>query len=175
MQGLSNAYGRLLSGLALVASLLLGAMMLIICADVLLRNVAVIPGVRGIDWSNEVSEGLLYLITLLAAPWLLRQGQHIRVDLLLRALPRHVAWRCEIVTDVLAFGCCVALVWYGARATWASYAAGSMTIKTLITPEWWSLAPLPVAFLLLAIEVVFRLQRLLAGERAPRDDAVSAS
>lgn len=175
MQRLSAAYGRLLAGLALLASLLLAAMMLIICADVLLRNVALIPGMRGVEWSNEVSEALLYLITLLAAPWLLRQGQHIRVDLLLRALPRRVAWQCEIVADVLAFGCCVALVWYGARATWASYAAGSTTIKTLITPEWWSLAPLPLAFALLAVEVVFRMQRLLAGERAPRDDAVSAS
>ncbi|MBN9460284.1 MAG: TRAP transporter small permease [Burkholderiales bacterium] len=175
MQRLSAAYDRLLAGLALLASLLLGAMMLIICADVLLRNVALIPGMRGIEWSNEVSEALLYLITLLAAPWLLRQGQHIRVDLLLRALPRRVAWQGEIVADVLAFGCCVALVWYGARATWASYAAGSTTIKTLITPEWWSLVPLPLAFALLAVEVVFRMQRLLTGERAPRDDAVSAS
>lgn len=175
MRAISAAYGRLLNALMIAASLMLAAMMLIICADVLLRNVAIVPGLRGLEWSNEISETLLYLITLLAAPWLLRQGQHIRVDLLLRALPRRVAWQCEIVADVLAFGCCVALVWYGARATWASYAAGSTTIKTLITPEWWSLVPLPVAFALLAVEVAFRMQRLLTGERAPRDDAVSAS
>ena len=35
------------------------------------------------------------------------------------------------------------------------------------------LAPLPVAFLLLAIEMGFRMRRLHLGERAPRDDAVS--
>lgn len=175
MHALSAAYDRLLLALAIVASLMLAAMMLIICADVLLRNVALIPGVHGVEWSNEVSETLLYWITLLAAPWLLRQGQHIRVDILLRAIPKRVAWGCELLADVLALGCCIALVVYGAKAAWASYAAGSVTIKTLVTPEWWSLVPLPAAFALLAIEVVFRMHRLLSGERAPRADAVSAS
>lgn len=175
MERFSAAYDGLLNALFIVASLMLGAMMLIICADVLLRNVALIPGVRGVEWSNEVSESLLYLITLLAAPWLLRQGQHIRVDILLRAIPARVAWVCEGVADVLAFFCCVALVYYGAKAAWASYAVGSITIKTLITPEWWSLVPLPVVFALLGIEVLFRMHRLLSGDRVPRDDAVSAS
>lgn len=175
MRAISAAYGRLLNALMIVASLLLAAMMLIICADVLLRNVAIVPGLRGLEWSNEISETLLYLITLLAAPWLLRQGQHIRVDLLLRAIPKRLAWRLEIAADVLALACCIALVVYSAKAAWASYRAGSILIKTLVTPEWWSLAPLPVAFALLAIEAGFRMHRLLGGERAPRDDAVSAA
>ncbi len=56
-----------------------------------------------------------------------------------------------------------------------SYAAGNLSIKTLVTPEWWSLAPLPITFALLSVEMVFRMQRLYAGERAPRRDAVSAA
>jgi TRAP-type transport system small permease protein len=55
----------------------------------------------------------------------------------------------------------------------ASFKSAAMSIKTLVTPEWWLLAPLPVAFLLLAIEMGFRMRRLRLGERAPRDDAVS--
>ncbi|MEO5883393.1 MAG: TRAP transporter small permease subunit, partial [Caldimonas sp.] len=80
---LEAQFGTLLEALALVASLALLAMMAIICGDVLTRNVAM-PGLpRGIAWSNEISELLLYLMTLLAAPWLLREGRHIRVDILL--------------------------------------------------------------------------------------------
>ena len=76
-------------------------MVAIICADVLTRNVAV-PGLpRGVAWSNEVSELLLYAITLLAAPWLLREGRHIRVDIVLRALPKRAAYACEWIADVL--------------------------------------------------------------------------
>ena len=50
--------------------------------------------------SNELSEDILYLMTLLAAPWLLRQGQHIRVDIILRALPPRAAWLLEWVGDM---------------------------------------------------------------------------
>jgi TRAP-type C4-dicarboxylate transport system permease small subunit len=170
----SGAYGSLLAALALVGCAILMAMMVIIVADVALRNLA-IPGLpRGLAWSNEISELMLYLITMCVAPWLLRQGQHIRVDILLQALPRGVAWTLEWVGDALGLACCLFMAWYGARAAWASYAGGALSIKTLVTPEWWSLAPLPLVFALLAIEMLFRMGRLYAGERGPRHDAVSA-
>ncbi len=174
MERFSALYGKLLTGLALVACLLLFLMTLMICADVLLRNVALVPGLRGLAWSNEISETMLYLITMLTAPWILRRGQHIRVDIVLVAIPKQAAWYCEWVADALAFVCCVIMTAYGWSATSASFKSGSMAIKTLITPEWWALAPLPIAFALLAIEVLLRMQRLYAGERGPRNDAVSA-
>ncbi|TFY99910.1 TRAP transporter small permease [Ramlibacter rhizophilus] len=171
----SRAYGRLLAALALAGCAVLFAMMLVIVADVFLRNVAV-PGLpRGLAWSNEVSELMLYFTTVLVAPWLLRQGQHIRVDILLQALPKRLAWSLEWVGDVIGLTCCLFIAWYGARAAWASYADGALSIKTLVTPEWWSLAPLPIVFVLLAIEMVFRMQRLWHAERGPRQDAVSAA
>lgn len=175
MERASALYARLLEALALLACALLFLMMLVICADVLLRNVALLPRMRGVEWSNEASEATLYLITMLAAPWLLRRGQHIRVDILLRAIPKRAAWLCEWACDFIALGCCASMVVYGARSALASYTGGSLSIKTLVTPEWWLLAPLPVAFLLLGIEVLFRMRRLYLGERAPREDAVSAS
>ena len=92
-------------------------MTLMICLDVLLRNVPLAPGVQGLAWSNELSETGLYLLTMLAAPWLLRHGRHIRVDILLRVLPRPVGWACECLSDAIAFACCVCVVVYGARAT----------------------------------------------------------
>ena len=171
----SHAYGKLLAGLALAGCFILFAMMLVIVGDVALRNIA-IPGLpRGLAWSNEVSELMLYLLTMCVAPWLLRQGQHIRVDILLQALPKKVAWALEWVGDTIGLACCLFLAWYGAKAAWASYREGAVNIKTLVTPEWWSLAPLPIVFVLLAIEMVFRMGRLHAAERGPRQDAVSAA
>lgn len=175
MERLSEVYGKLLQALALCACAVLFAMMVMICADVLLRNVPLVPGVQGLPWSNEITENMLYLITMLSAPYLLRRGQHIRVDIVLRMLPKHVAWYCEWACDVLALVCCAAMTVYGTHATLASLASGALTIKTLVTPEWWMLAALPVAFLLLAIEIIFRMRRLWLGERTPREDAVSAA
>jgi TRAP-type C4-dicarboxylate transport system permease small subunit len=173
MERAASAFGKLLEALALLGCAVIFVMTLMICADVLLRNVRLIPGVYGLAWSNEISEAMLYLVTMLTAPWLLRQGQHIRVDIVLRAVPPRLGWYFEWIADALGLVCCLVISWYGVRATLASFNAGSLSVKTLITPEWWMLAPLPVAFLLLAIEMVFRMRRLRLGARAPRDDAVS--
>lgn len=175
MERIDRAWGWLLEAFALCGCALIAAMTLMICLDVLLRNVPLIPGVQGFAWSNELSETGLYLLTMLAAPWLLRQGKHIRVDIVLRVLPKPVGWACEWISDAIALACCVCVVGYGSRATWESFSQGSITIKTLVLPEWWALAPLPVAFALLAVEVVLRMRRLWLGAREPREDAVSAS
>jgi TRAP-type transport system small permease protein len=173
MDRLEAAYGRLLEALALAACALVLGMTLMICADVLLRNVRIVPGVAGLEWSNEISEAALYLVTMLTAPWLLRRGQHIRVDIVLRAVPKRLGWIFEWTADVVGLLCCLVITYYGARAAIASFEAGSMSIKTLVTPEWWLLSVLPVAFLALSLEMVFRMRRLALGPRAPRDDAVS--
>ena len=175
MQRLSDLYGRLLAGLALAGCAVLLFMMLVICVDVLLRNVRIVPGMLGVPWANEVTEYALYLITMLTAPWLLRRGLHIRVDVLLRVVPRRIAWYCEWVVDLLALACCGVIAYYGVKAVLSSHAIGGTVVKVLSVPEWWLLAPLPAAFALLAAEVLFRMQRLYAGERGPRTDAVSAA
>jgi TRAP-type C4-dicarboxylate transport system permease small subunit len=175
VQRLSDLYGRLLAGLAMLAAAMLFLMMMIICIDVLLRNVPVPQAIRGIPWSSDLTESMLYFLTILSAPWLLRKGQHIRIDIVLRTIPKRLAWYFEWAADLCALTCCVVIALYGFSATAESARAGSLIIKTLISKEWWSLAPMPVAFVLLAIEMLFRMRRLYSGERAPREDAVSAS
>ena len=172
MQAFERFYGRLLEGFAAIACALIFGMTLMICADVLLRNVRVFP-IAGLEWAGEISEAMLFLVTLLTAPWLLRRGQHIRVDIILRAVPPRVGWLFEWAVDVLGLACCAVIAWYSARATFASFKAGSLSIKTLVTPEWWLLCALPVAFVALTIEMLFRMRRLWHSPRTPRDDAVS--
>jgi TRAP-type transport system small permease protein len=171
MARLAHWYSRLLEALTLLACLLLLTMTLLIGADVLLRNI----GLGGIAPSNELSEDIIYLMTLFAAPGLLRQGQHIRIDIVLRVLPLEVGWLLEWISDILGLICCLYFVWYGTRVAAASFASGALSIKTLIIPEWWLLVPMPLAFVLLSIEFVFRMHRLALAERRPRDDAVSAA
>jgi TRAP-type transport system small permease protein len=175
MERLQAALGRVYDFMMVLACLVLLAIVGSIAGDVLLRNVA-IPGLpRGFVAANDVSEYGLYLCTLLAAPALLRAGQHIRVDILLRAIPRQLAWVCEWISDVAGLVACAALAWMGWIMTTKSYAGGAMQTRSLVVPEWWLLAGLPVAFALLAIEFVFRMWRLAHGPVEPRSDAVSAA
>ena len=171
MLTLSQWYGRLLDGMMGAAGILLLFMTVMIGTDVLLRNI----GLGGVPPSNELSEDILYLVTLLAAPGLLRRGQHIRIDIVLQALPPRAAWLLEWVGDVIGLVCCLIFVWYGASVAATSFFDGSVSIKTLVLPEWWLLTPMPVAFALLALEFAFRMQRLALAERRPREDAVSAA
>ena len=175
LERLSPDYGRFLAALALLGCAILMAMMLVIVADVALRNLALPSLPQGLAWSTEVSELMLYLITMCVAPWLLRQGQHIRVDIVLQAIPPRLAWSLEWLGDLIGLGCCVVIAWYGTQAAWSSYLSGAVNIKTLVTPEWWALAPLPFVFVLLAIEMIFRMHRLLRGPRGPRHDAVGSA
>jgi TRAP-type C4-dicarboxylate transport system permease small subunit len=171
----SELYGKLLEKLMLAACGLLFLMMLIICFDVLQRNTPLLRLLPGLPWVDEVSQYMLYLVAMLAAPWLLRQSRHIRVDILLRAMPAWLGWYSEWATDIIALACCAVMVVCGTMATWASYSAHALTIQALVTPEWWSLAPLPIAFLLLGIEVLFRMERLSRANRGPREDALRSS
>jgi TRAP-type transport system small permease protein len=175
MERLSFFYGRFLAALAWLGCALLFCMLFVIVGDVLLRNLAIRSLPQGISWSNEISELMLYLITMCVAPWLLRQGQHIRVDIVLQALPQKMAWYVEWLGDLLGLVCCLFIMVYAFKASWNSYESGALSIKTLVTPEWWSLAPLPFVFSLLSIEMAFRMWRLFMGPRGPRHDAVSAS
>lgn len=171
MHRASALFGRLLDAMMVAACLLLLFMTLLIGADVGLRNARL----GGVSWSNEVSEYLLYLMTLLAAPWLLRQGQHIRVDIILRALPARVGWLLEWLGDLLGLACSVYFVWYGWKVLAASYSSGAISIKTLVLPEWWLMVPMPLAFVAVSIEFVFRMWRLAVAERTVRADAVSVT
>src|SRR5687767_6965779 len=171
MTRLSNAFGKLFDVLAILAALTLLVMVVLVTTDILLRNLTR----TGFPWANEVSEYALYVMTLLTAPWLLRRGQHVRIDLLLAVVPPRVAWLMEAAGDVIGFLVCTVMVRYGFHMAADSFRMGSLTIKNLVFAEWWLLAPLPLFFALIAAEFAFRLHRLLTGQPGRRIEATSMS
>jgi TRAP-type C4-dicarboxylate transport system permease small subunit len=166
---LSESCERLFATLAWIAALLLLAMVALTTADIVMRNTLR----AGFPWANEVTEYTLYLTTLLTAPWLLRRGQHVRIDMLLVLVPPRVAWLFEAAADLVGLTASLGLVWYGTIMTLQSARLGSLTIKNLVFPEWWLLAPLPLCFVLLGLEFVLRFHRLIGGPRTRRVEATS--
>ena len=169
MTRLSNAFAKLLNAFAVLAALTLLGMVVMVTADIILRNLTR----TGFPWANEVSEYALYITTLLTAPWLLRRGQHVRIDLVLTAMPARIAWLMEAAADVIGFAVCIVMMSYGTKMTMDSAALGSITIKNLVFPEWWLLWPLPLCFALLAAEFVFRFGQLIRSEPSRRSEATS--
>jgi TRAP-type C4-dicarboxylate transport system permease small subunit len=169
MTRLSALLARLFDFLALIAALLLLVMVALVTADIVLRNTVG----TGFAWANEVTEYALYLTTLLTAPWLLRRGQHVRIDMALVLVPPRLAWALEAAGDIIGVAASLVLIWYGTVMTAESARLGSLTIKNLVFPEWWLLVPLPICFALIAIEFVFRFHRLLGAPRERRVEATS--
>jgi TRAP-type C4-dicarboxylate transport system permease small subunit len=166
---LSGLAERLFDFLAVVAALTLFAMVALVTADIVMRNTARV----GFPWANEVTEYALYLITLMTAPWLLRRGQHVRIDMALVLVPPRAAWAMEATADLLGLAASLVLIWYGTIMTLQSARLGSLTIKNLVFPEWWLLWPLPACFVLVAFEFIFRFHRLMSAPRTRRIEATS--
>jgi TRAP-type C4-dicarboxylate transport system permease small subunit len=156
MADLLAGFERLIGGLCAVFGLTLGAIVLLICVDVMVRAL----GVGSLPWLIELTEYLMYAGTFLAAPWVLRQGSHVRVDMLLVALPRRLAVRLEQLVDLCGFGVSVVLLWYGALVVADAWRTNMVQYKTWYVPEWLLLLAIPTGALLLALEFVLRVCRV---------------
>jgi TRAP-type C4-dicarboxylate transport system permease small subunit len=148
------AYRWLLDAFAVVAALVLGAVALLVTIDVVARNL----GLGTLPWINEVSEYSLPLATFLIAPWLLHRSEHIRLDMVVTALPAAAGRALDRIADAIGLAVCAVFVGYGAQAIASSARQGSLVIKAIVFPEWWLYAPVPLCFALLAVEFVRRLR-----------------
>ena len=155
-QRLEKNYGHLVNLLALLAAVAVLIMTIIVTLNVALRG----TGLGSISWTDEVSEYLLYGVTLLSAPWLMRRGGHISIDILFHLIPKAAARRVSQLGDAIGIAAALTTAWYGLRVTIASYGSGMVTIKSLVFPEWILIAPFPLIFAMLAYEFS---RRLFAG------------
>jgi len=159
MEFLKAGYVRLLGLCGLVAGLSIGLMALGVTIDVAIRNL----GIGNFPWLIEVAEYQLYVATFLATPWVLHQGGHVRVDLLLTALPEKGARVLEAVVDTFGLSISGVLCYYGLAATLDAGNLGSLIFKELVVAEWWVLAVIPATTALLCIEFALRILRVLSG------------
>jgi TRAP-type C4-dicarboxylate transport system permease small subunit len=104
----------------------------------------------------------MYGGTFLAAPWVLRQGEHVRVDLVLSSVPKQVAVRLEQVVDALGFAVSLVMCIYGAALLVDAYRANFIEFKNLAVHEWILILPIPVGCAMLAVEFLLRFFRVRA-------------
>lgn len=163
MQGIARLYDRLNEGLAISAAALIALMGLGISVDVVLRN----AGLGVISWMLEAAEYGLFLSTFLGAPWVLKEGGHVRVDVLVNSVPPWLGRWLEGLADLFGLGVSAVLFYYSAAVALDSQSEGARIIKEFIFPEWWVFAIVCFSAALLMVEFLCRLWRL----RAPPEGA----
>ena len=146
---------RLSRVLAVVAGTLLGVLAVLISLDIASRQMAGFS----MPWSLDVAEYLLYLITFLAAPWVLLSGGHITVDLVVARLAPPARRRAARGANAIGAVASLVLFWFACRVWWRSYRDGTLVYETFVFPEWWLFSAAPPVFLLLAAIFVRRLLR----------------
>ena len=159
---MAGAVERLSRGLAVVAGTLLGVLAVLISLDIASRQMAGFS----MPWSLDVAEYLLYLITFLAAPWVLLSGGHITVDLVVARLAPPARRRADRAANAIGAVASIVLFWFACRVWWRSYDDGTLVYETFVFPEWWLFSAAPPVFLLLAAIFVRRMLRPAAAGAA---------
>ncbi len=156
-------FERMLEFFCTLFGMVLGVLIVLMCADIAMRNLRI----GSIPWLIELTEYLIYGGTFLAAPFVLRKGSHVRVDVVLASLPKRAAIRLEQMIDLVGLGISLTLLYYGTAAAADALRTDMVQFKTWNTPEWLLLLPIPVGCALLAIEFLLRIFRV---EGAVHDD-----
>ncbi|MGE5146109.1 MAG: TRAP transporter small permease, partial [Candidatus Eiseniibacteriota bacterium] len=159
MATLSRLFDKLIDLLAFLACLLICLLTGIVALDVILRAL----NVGSMPWALEGSEYMLYGVTFFGAPWVLRAGGHVSVDVLLQQMPARVARFFELVADLGGIVVSLFLLYYGTDVTLQSYHEHVVIYRSLVFPEWWILWVMPVTALCLVGEFIRSLARSLGG------------
>ena len=118
---IDRALGRLNTWIGYTVAISLGLFALAIPLDLLIRRV----GLGNMPWLYELVEYVLYIGVFLGTPWVLREGAHVRVDLVISSLPRRLAIRLEQFLDGAGAVVSAILLYYGCVATIEAYVGGN--------------------------------------------------
>ncbi len=155
LRTLDTAFGRFYDWVGTAVGLTIGGFVVAISMDLFLR----LFGLGNLAGMQEIIEYLLFAGVFLTAPWLLRLGAHVRVDLLLSSLPRSALVMFERVIDIIGCIICTGMAWFSWVNLSNSVMFDAMLMKYFNVPEWWLLAIVFATFILLAIEFTFRFFR----------------
>ena len=129
-------------GMAVLAGTSFVALALLICVDVVNRNLKLLS----LPWTLNVAEYLLYGMTFLGAPWVLLRGGHIVVDLLIQSVPAVLRRRLLRLANALGLLVCAVMFVYSCKSLAGSYTSGTLVYKALVFPEWYLFTLAPVTF-----------------------------
>ena len=133
----------------------------LICCDVVARYFRLFS----MPWSLDVAKYCLYGITFFGAPWVLRDGGHITIDLFVAGLKTNA--RAKVQKFAHGFGAfiCLVLTFYACRIVYTSWSQKVMINETFVFPEYYLFILAPVIFFVLFLTFL----RLLFGGEVPKN------
>ena len=160
-------FDRLIDILAIISGVILCALTLLICLDVVARYFLLFT----MPWSLDMAEWALLLVTFLGAPWVLVEGGHIAIDILVERLSDRAKRRMTLLSYAVGAVVCTVLLVFSIRAGWNSFSQGTTVHETFVYPEWILFTIPPPVFLMMI--VIFVRWLLHPPEHVPGGDAAA--
>jgi len=148
MELIGKLYRGFLYTMAGIAGVMLVWLMFSVITSVVMRN----AGLQPFAWLFTSSEYAILYMTMLGAPWLVREKGHVHIELVTAALPgrmrrmvsRMVAALCVVVSVILA--------WKGAELFVGNIVRNDLDVRAYYFPKWILTVTFPISFGLMAIE-----------------------
>lgn len=160
---LGKLYLNVLYAMAGIAGFMLMWLMVSVITSVVMRN----AGLQPFAWLFTSSEYAILYMTMLGAPWLVREKGHVHIELVTAALPGPVR---RIVSRVVAALCVVVsvvLAWKGAELFLGNITRNDLDVRAYYFPKWMLTIAFPLSFGLMAVEFsrfVFGTDLMHSGE-----------
>jgi len=153
---ISTMYRALLYGMAILSGLMLIWLLVSVVTSVVMRN----AGLQPFAWLFTSAEYSLLYMTMLGAPWLVREKGHVHIELVTAALPRGPQ---RALSRLIAASCvvvCAILAWKGAELVLTNIERGDFDTRAYYFPRWMLTIAFPLSFGLMAVE----FSRFVFGE-----------
>lgn len=145
---LTRAYNFVIDAMAVIAGAVLVWLMISVVVSVGMRN----AGIQPFAWLFTSAEyGLLYM-TMLGAPWLVREKGHVHIELVTAALPPVPQRLLSRAVAALCLGVCVVLAWKGTDLLLTNLERNDFDVRAYFYPRWLLTATFPISFGLMAVE-----------------------
>ncbi|MEM6711000.1 MAG: TRAP transporter small permease [Pseudomonadota bacterium] len=161
-------YDGLVNLLALIAAAMLVWLMVSVVVSVGMRN----AGLQPLAWLFTSAEYALLYMTMLGAPWLVREKGHVHIELVTAVLPPNLR---RLLSRLIAGACvlvCVILAWKGVDLVATNLERNDFDVRAYFYPRWLLTIVFPTAFGLMAIEFArftFGREILHSGEAGIHD------
>ncbi len=149
-----TVFNRIIVFFAALVAISIGLMAILISLNLFLLKFKL----GNLWWLFGSIEYAMFFGVFIGAPWVLQQGAHVRVDVLLMALPKSIADKLDWFVNLAGTVLCLALCFYGTRAAMVEYVDETMPDKDLAIANWIVLTVFAFAFMMLAIEFLLRMR-----------------
>ena len=148
MSGNKRFFDRIIDFMAFLAGVLLVGAVLIVCFEIWMRYFVRKPQV----WTVEVCEYFLFAIAFLGAPWLLKKGGHVSIDIIVAQMGRKTRIFLGLFSKAMGVLISAIICGFSMVTSWDSYVSGVVVIKTLSIPKYYFLLLIALGYFLLLIE-----------------------